>query len=141
MPRWLIVISALLLGWSGEAVAQTWPSKPIHAIVAFAAGSATDVQNARIFRSEMWLQLVGDRLESLEIVGRLGAARMRVGVFRSLRVVAIKFGLAGDAIGKARAAVAAHGHVVAVTQRPFEKLLPVQHLARSHALAYGAWPA
>ena len=43
MPRWLIVISALLLGWSGEAVAQTWPSKPIRAIVAFAAGSATDV--------------------------------------------------------------------------------------------------
>ena len=43
MPRWLIVVSALLLGWSGEAVAQTWPSKPIRAIIAFAAGSATDV--------------------------------------------------------------------------------------------------
>jgi tripartite-type tricarboxylate transporter receptor subunit TctC len=43
MPQWLIVVSALLLGWSGEAVAQTWPSKPIRAIVAFAAGSATDV--------------------------------------------------------------------------------------------------
>ena len=43
MPRWLIVVSALLLGWSSEAVAQTWPSKPIRAIVAFAAGSATDV--------------------------------------------------------------------------------------------------
>src|SRR5262249_60825881 len=43
MPRWLIVVSAVLLGWSSEAVAQTWPSKPIRAIVAFAAGSATDV--------------------------------------------------------------------------------------------------
>ena len=43
MPRWLLVISALLLGWGSEAVAQTWPSKPIHAIIAFAAGSATDV--------------------------------------------------------------------------------------------------
>lgn len=43
MPRWLLVISALLLGWGSEAVAQTWPSKPIRAIVAFAAGSATDV--------------------------------------------------------------------------------------------------
>ncbi len=43
MPRWSLVISALLLGWGSEAVAQTWPSKPIRAIVAFAAGSATDV--------------------------------------------------------------------------------------------------
>lgn len=43
MPRWLLVISALLLGWGGEAVAQAWPSKPIRAIIAFAAGSATDV--------------------------------------------------------------------------------------------------
>ena len=43
MPRWLLVISALLLGWGSEAVAQTWPSKPIRAIVAFAAGSATDI--------------------------------------------------------------------------------------------------
>ena len=43
MPRWLLVVAALLLGWGSEAVAQTWPSKPIHAIIAFAAGSATDV--------------------------------------------------------------------------------------------------
>src|SRR5262249_32780482 len=43
MPRWLIVVSALLLGWSGEAVAQTWPNKPIPPLLAFAAGSATDV--------------------------------------------------------------------------------------------------
>ena len=43
MLRWLLVISALLLGWGGKAVAQTWPSKPIHAIIAFAAGSATDI--------------------------------------------------------------------------------------------------
>src|SRR5215470_16248795 len=43
MLRWLLLISALLFGWGGEAVAQTWPSKPIHAIIAFAAGSATDI--------------------------------------------------------------------------------------------------
>jgi tripartite-type tricarboxylate transporter receptor subunit TctC len=43
MLRWLLVISALLLSWGGKAVAQTWPSKPIHAIIAFAAGSATDI--------------------------------------------------------------------------------------------------
>ena len=49
MPRWLLGISALLLGWGGEAVAQTWPSKPIHAIIAFAAGSATDVVPRVVF--------------------------------------------------------------------------------------------
>ena len=43
MLRWLLLISALLFGWGGKAVAQTWPSKPIHAIIAFAAGSATDI--------------------------------------------------------------------------------------------------
>ena len=42
MPRWLLVI-LVFVGGCGEAVAQTWPSKPIRAIVAFAAGSATDV--------------------------------------------------------------------------------------------------
>jgi tripartite-type tricarboxylate transporter receptor subunit TctC len=43
MLRWLLLIAALLFGWGGKAVAQTWPSKPIHAIIAFAAGSATDI--------------------------------------------------------------------------------------------------
>src|SRR5262249_8057900 len=43
LRRGLFWVSALLLGWSGEAVAQTWRTKPIRAIVAFAAGSATDV--------------------------------------------------------------------------------------------------
>jgi tripartite-type tricarboxylate transporter receptor subunit TctC len=43
MPRWLVVMLVFLVGWCGEAVAQVWPNKPIRAIVAFAAGSATDV--------------------------------------------------------------------------------------------------
>jgi tripartite-type tricarboxylate transporter receptor subunit TctC len=43
MPRWLVAIFLVFIGCCGSAVAQTWPSKPIHAIVPFAAGSATDV--------------------------------------------------------------------------------------------------
>src|SRR5262249_4027581 len=43
MPRWLSAVSAWLLDWSGGAVARTGPGRPIRAIVAFAAGSATDV--------------------------------------------------------------------------------------------------
>ena len=43
MSRWLLVSLVFLVGWCGDAVAQIWPSKPIRAIVAFAAGSATDI--------------------------------------------------------------------------------------------------
>ncbi|MGZ3321810.1 MAG: tripartite tricarboxylate transporter substrate binding protein, partial [Xanthobacteraceae bacterium] len=43
MGRFLFVVLACLLGvWDG-AVAQSWPSKPIRAIIPFGAGSATDV--------------------------------------------------------------------------------------------------
>jgi tripartite-type tricarboxylate transporter receptor subunit TctC len=43
MRCWLLGLLVVLLGGCGDALAQTWPSKPIHAIVPFAAGSATDV--------------------------------------------------------------------------------------------------
>jgi tripartite-type tricarboxylate transporter receptor subunit TctC len=43
MSRWLVAIFLVFVGCCGNAAAQTWPSKPIHAIVPFAAGSATDV--------------------------------------------------------------------------------------------------
>jgi tripartite-type tricarboxylate transporter receptor subunit TctC len=43
MRRFLLVVLACLLGvWDGAA-AQSWPSKPIRAIIPFGAGSATDV--------------------------------------------------------------------------------------------------
>jgi tripartite-type tricarboxylate transporter receptor subunit TctC len=43
MRCWSLGLLILLLAGSGPALAQTWPSKPLHAIVPFAAGSATDV--------------------------------------------------------------------------------------------------
>jgi tripartite-type tricarboxylate transporter receptor subunit TctC len=43
MPCWLLGLLIVLLGGCGDALAQTWPSKPIHAIIPFGAGSATDV--------------------------------------------------------------------------------------------------
>jgi tripartite-type tricarboxylate transporter receptor subunit TctC len=49
MLRWLLVLLVLPVGWCGDAVAQTWPSKPIRAIVAFAAGSATDIVPRVVF--------------------------------------------------------------------------------------------
>ena len=43
MPRVVLVSLVVLLFCRGDALAQTWPSKPIRAIIPFAAGSATDV--------------------------------------------------------------------------------------------------
>jgi tripartite-type tricarboxylate transporter receptor subunit TctC len=43
MPRALLVSFLVLLFCRGDMLAQTWPSKPIRAIIPFAAGSATDV--------------------------------------------------------------------------------------------------
>jgi tripartite-type tricarboxylate transporter receptor subunit TctC len=43
MPRALLVSFLVLLFCRDDALAQTWPSKPIRAIIPFAAGSATDV--------------------------------------------------------------------------------------------------
>src|SRR5437763_15220033 len=38
-----LLIGALALAFAGRAQAQTWPDKPVHIIVAFTPGSATDV--------------------------------------------------------------------------------------------------
>ena len=43
MPYWLLGLLIVVFGGCGHALAQTWPSKPLRAIVPFAAGSATDV--------------------------------------------------------------------------------------------------
>src|SRR5262245_332304 len=43
IPCWLLGLLVVVLGGRGHALAQTWSSKPLHAIVPFAAGSATDV--------------------------------------------------------------------------------------------------
>ena len=49
MPRVVLVSLVVLLFCHGDALAQTWPSKPIRAIIPFAAGSATDVVPRVVF--------------------------------------------------------------------------------------------
>ena len=41
--RFLIALLAMALAGAGAARAQTWPEKPVHLVVAFTPGSATDV--------------------------------------------------------------------------------------------------
>ena len=49
--RWrrLCLLVATLMGVHGDALAQSWPSKPIRAIISFAAGSATDIVPRVVF--------------------------------------------------------------------------------------------
>ena len=43
MRRHVYLIALVLLGICGKAWAQSWPAKPIHVVVPFTAGSATDI--------------------------------------------------------------------------------------------------
>ena len=47
--RWLYAIALLLMGVAIPASAQTWPTKPIKAIVPYTAGSATDIIPRTVF--------------------------------------------------------------------------------------------
>ena len=56
----LILVLALACTWPASAVAQGYPNKPVHIIVAFTAGSATDILGRTFGQklSEMWGQPV-----------------------------------------------------------------------------------
>src|SRR5665811_1384764 len=47
--RWLCAIALLLMGFSTQAWAQSWPTKPIRVIVPYSPGSATDIIPRTIF--------------------------------------------------------------------------------------------
>jgi tripartite-type tricarboxylate transporter receptor subunit TctC len=50
MWSWMLVALAMLLvGAPGDACAQSWPAKPIRAIIPFGAGSATDIVPRIVF--------------------------------------------------------------------------------------------
>jgi tripartite-type tricarboxylate transporter receptor subunit TctC len=49
LHRWLYAIALLLIGIGSQASAQSWPSKPIKAIVPYSAGSATDIIPRTVF--------------------------------------------------------------------------------------------
>src|ERR1700704_5338263 len=43
------VVLAVVMGWRGVAAAETWPERPIKAIIPFSAGSATDIIPRAVF--------------------------------------------------------------------------------------------
>ena len=49
MLRLLYLTGLLLIGLCGSALPQGWPSKPIHVVVPFTAGSTTDIVARTMF--------------------------------------------------------------------------------------------
>ena len=47
--RWLVTLTALLIGFSAPSFAEDWPTRPIRAIVPFTPGSATDIIPRTVF--------------------------------------------------------------------------------------------
>ena len=47
--RWLVTLTALVIGFSAPSFAQDWPTRPIRAIVPFTPGSATDIIPRTVF--------------------------------------------------------------------------------------------
>ncbi len=47
--RWLVTLTVLLIGCSAPVFAETWPTRPIRAIVPFTPGSATDIIPRTVF--------------------------------------------------------------------------------------------
>lgn len=68
MRRCLFPVLALLLATPGPAAAETWPAKPIRAIIPFGAGSATDIIPRIVF--EQLSQQLG---QSIIVENRGGA--------------------------------------------------------------------
>jgi len=81
MRRWLtvLVVTLLGLGWTGIAVAQDYPTRPITMIVPFPAGGATDTL-AR-YLGEQMRPILGQPI----IIENIGGAAGSIGVGRAVR--------------------------------------------------------
>ena len=73
MRRAVLLSFLVLLFCRGDALAQTWPSKPIRAIIPFAAGSATDVIPRVVFEP------LSARLDQPIVVENRGGAGTTIG--------------------------------------------------------------
>jgi tripartite-type tricarboxylate transporter receptor subunit TctC len=62
------VVLAVVAGWSGVAAAETWPDRPIKAVIPFSAGSATDIIPRAVFE-----QLAVELGEPIVVENRGGA--------------------------------------------------------------------
>jgi tripartite-type tricarboxylate transporter receptor subunit TctC len=66
--RTFVVAFALAVSWIASASAQTWPSKPIHAIIPFGPGSAVDIVPRIVFE-----QMASQLGQSIVVENRAGA--------------------------------------------------------------------
>jgi tripartite-type tricarboxylate transporter receptor subunit TctC len=79
MHRLMMIVAAALLGWTGIAAAQDYPTRPLTMIVPFPAGGATDTL-AR-FLAEQMRAILGQSV----IVENIGGAAGSIGVGRAVR--------------------------------------------------------
>jgi tripartite-type tricarboxylate transporter receptor subunit TctC len=73
VQRWLPAVFVALLGWSAGSLAQmpSWPTRPVHVIIPFGAGSATDVVPRIVFD-----QLSARLGQPIVVENRVGAGSM-----------------------------------------------------------------
>ena len=66
--RSLLLIPAFALSFAAmDALAESWPAKPLHAIVPFAAGSSTDIVPRVVFEQlSQQLGLLGESADGTE---------------------------------------------------------------------------
>ena len=84
MRKWLAMMAAtmVVMGWTGRAAAQGYPTRPITMIVPFPAGGATDTL-AR-FLGEQMRGVLGQPV----IIENIGGAAGSIGVGRAVRAPA-----------------------------------------------------
>src|SRR2546428_4714149 len=60
MKRWTFVLLAAAAAFATQAIAQSYPTKPVHVIISFTPGSSTDIVGRIVMQkvSEMWGQPV-----------------------------------------------------------------------------------
>src|ERR1700674_785994 len=60
MKRWKFVLLAAVAAFTAQAMAQSYPTKPVHVIISFTPGSSTDIVGRIVIQklTEMWGQPV-----------------------------------------------------------------------------------
>ncbi|MBL8674670.1 MAG: tripartite tricarboxylate transporter substrate binding protein BugD [Rhodospirillales bacterium] len=116
MPRILAVIAAMAALWSAAATAQTYPTKPVTMVVAYAAGGPTDTI-ARLLAERM-----GRSLGQTVIVENVSGAAGTIGTAKAARAAPDGYTIA---IGHWGTHVVNGALYANLTYHPFDDFAPI----------------